>query len=182
VKVRRVYEKTPGERLVESLGVNGHPALEESVPSKVAEAPRSGAFLVHPIPARLNIRGSFFHQEYRTVQESYTVQEPYTAFETYNCGTGTSYQTCSRSVTRYRSETRYRTVTKMVDVSDGTCSQDLLLEPARDRVYLVDFTYRDTGVCAAVCVEQTSIRPDGSFENRPCPTPTEAQIQEMSEK
>jgi hypothetical protein len=171
VKVRRVYETTPGARLDESCSVDGHPALQESVATNLVGPPRSGAFLMHPKAAKVELRGAFSHQENRTVQESYTEQVPYTDTESYSCGTATSFRTCTRTVTRYRSDTKYRTVTKLVDVGDGNCSRELWLQPAAEHVYLIDFTYRDNGVCEAVCIEQVAIRSDGSFDSQPCPVP-----------
>jgi hypothetical protein len=180
VKVRRVYERVAGAQLDEICTVNGHSALEDSVASGVAAVPRGDAFLVHPAAAKLEIRGAFSHLEMRTVQESYTTQVPYTASESYSCGTGTSFRTCTRSVTRYRSETRYRTVTKNVPIGDGECSRAVFLQPAVGQVYLIDFTYQDSGVCSAMCIEQTTLGPDGSFGTRPCPTPTAEQLEAIS--
>jgi hypothetical protein len=176
--VRRVYERTAGERLHEVWFITGHPALEATVPVEVAGAPRADGFLIYPIPARVDAKSAFVHTEVRTVQEPYTEQVSYLASESYSCGTLNSYQTCTRMVTRYRSETKYRTVTKPVDVVDGECAHSFHIAPAVGHVYLVDFTYQDKQVCTATCIEQIAAA-DGTFQTQPCPEPTAKQISEI---
>jgi hypothetical protein len=179
LKFRRVYETTAGTNLDERCTINGNEALSTHVASDIARAPRADAILVHPMPARVALEGAFSHLELRTVTELYMEQVPYSTTESYSCGSGTSYQMCSRMVTRTRSEIRYRTVTKNVPVTDGSCSQAVLLAPAIDHVYLLDFTYRGAGVCSATCLEQVGLAPDGSFTTQPCPPPTPEQLQDL---
>jgi hypothetical protein len=183
LKLRRVYETTAGTRLGETCDVNGTRALAEGAASALAKAPRVSAILVHPIPAKLHLINGFSHTELRTVTEAYTVQEPYTTMESYSCGTGTSFQTCTRTVTQYRTETRYRTVLKNVVVSDGSCGRTLYFAPVVGHVYLVDFTYREADVCSATCIEQVGLeQEDGTFQTRPCPRPSAAQIDKLDDE
>ena len=154
VKLRRSYEVTPGQSLRERAFVGEDQAFESEVPVAIAKTTRTDAILVHPTRAQLRIEASFYHPELRHVQETYYEQEPYSATESYSCGTGSSPRTCTRSVTRYRSVSRTRWVNKTVEVSDGSCSGALGISPAAGHVYLLQFTYRDTGACALVCYEQ----------------------------
>jgi hypothetical protein len=180
LKIRRVYEKTAGTRLDEVCAVEGHPALTTATATPVAGAPLADGFLIYPRPARVDMKSTFSHQQWQNVTEAYTEQVPHMDMETYNCGFGTSYRTCSQMVTHYRSETKYRTVTRLVDVTDSACSLSLFIAPAVGHTYLVDFTYRDQGVCAATCIEQIATHSDGSFESAPCPAPTPEQAQQLA--
>jgi hypothetical protein len=85
-------------------------------------------------------------------------------------------------VSRPRQVTKYRWVTKLVDVTDASCEQAILIAPADQHVYLIDYTFRDTGACAAICVEQVSTGADGSFANRPCPAPSPEQARALAEQ
>lgn len=176
-KLRGVYEMQAGTDLAQTMLVNGHRALNRRVPSQVAKAPLADSTLLYPVPAKIEVAGEFSHMETRLVSETYYEQVPYTTYETYSCGFGTSYQTCTRSVTQYRSEQRTRMVMRSVSVSDGSCKQAVWLAPAVDHVYLVDFTYRQSAVCSATCLEQIASETPGEFNNQPCPVPTPAQIQ-----
>jgi hypothetical protein len=181
LKVRRVYEKTAGTRLHEMWSVKGHPALEKVAPVELAGAPRADGFLVYPTPARIDAKSAFDHTEVQTVQEPYTEEVSYYETESYSCGSSDSYSTCTRGVTRYRSETKYRWVTKSVDVIDSECSRSFYIAPATGHVYLVDFTYRDSGACSAKCIEQISAGAEGTFDSRPCPTPTPMEIKTLED-
>jgi hypothetical protein len=180
LKIRRVYEKRAGTNLREGLSINGHPALGDTAPVVMAAVPRADALLIHPRPARLELGAGFFHVEARMVNESYTVQVPYTTTESYSCGYGRSYSTCSRTVTHYRSETRWRTVLRNVEVSDGHCARGLVFSPQVGRAYLIDYTYRDSGICSVTCVEQMPSSA-GGFESRPCAGPTPEQLSRLDD-
>jgi hypothetical protein len=175
VKIRRTFEKSAGSRLKETAQVNGHVAQDVVDAAELAGAPRTSAILVHPAPAKLGVGGGFFHLEQHMVTESYTVQVPYTQVESYSCGFGKSTSTCTRTVTHYRSETRWRTVLRTVEVSDGWCASAVRFAPRAGHMYIVDYTYRENGVCSAACLEQTAIMSDGSFQSAPCPTITAAE-------
>jgi hypothetical protein len=182
LKIRRIYEKVAGTRLDERIEVEGHPAIVESTASPIASAPKTDALLVHLRPARVDLASTFLHQETRTVQEPYTDTVFELETEYYSCGSGTTYQTCSRLVSRSHQVTKYRWVTKLVDVTDATCTQAILIVPADQHVYLIDYTFRDAGVCAATCVEQVSTGTDGSFVNRRCPAPSAEQARALEEQ
>jgi hypothetical protein len=70
-------------------------------------------------------------------------------------------------------------VTKYVDVSDGSCGRRILVSPAVGAVYLLDFTYRDNGVCSATCVEQIASDVEGEFRTRPCPVPSAQEAKDI---
>jgi hypothetical protein len=176
VKVRRTYESVDGERLRESVQIGGHRALHAEEPGKIAESTRVDATLMHPGPARLEVRAEFFHSEMRTVREQYQERRSRMDWENYDCSTGFGsnkvHRTCRRSVTRYDTETKWRTVNKWVEVTDGSCSANLSLHAAADAVYLAQFTYQRSGVCSLSCFEQKG-NGAGEFTNVPCPEPAE---------
>jgi hypothetical protein len=176
MKVRRVYERTAGQRLLEHCRVTGHEVLRTADPVELASSPRTDAFLVHPIPARLEVKGTFVHSEILMVDETYTEQEPYFTTQLYSCGFGTMQSTCTRMVTQYRTVTKHRMVTKPVDVVDGSCARSVDLAPVVGGSYLLDFTYRENAECSLTCVQQTS-GPDSTFANAPCARLTAAQLQ-----
>jgi hypothetical protein len=174
VKVRRNYERLAGVSLRETVDIDGHRAYQQVSPAAVGGAPRIDAVLVHPTLATTRISAGFFHTEMRQVHKSYTERVPHYTTETYDCSTGFGTnrvsRTCTRPKTEYRTETKYRWVTEEVEVSDGGCSAAVALAPAVGRVYLVQYTYRDHGVCQASCFEQVPLA-DGRFQDRPCPVP-----------
>jgi hypothetical protein len=171
VKLRRSYEGAAGESLRETVDINDHRAFEETSPAGVANAPRADSVLVHPEPATARFSSMFFHTQMRQVQERYTEQEPHYETERYDCssgfGTNRVYRTCARSVTRYRPKTKYRWVTKAVEITDGECSSTVSFIPAEGHVYLLEYTYRDSGACAVSCYTQTPGGKEG-FRNQPC--------------
>jgi hypothetical protein len=179
VKIRRVYEESAGSELADVVRIDGRVALRESAARQRAESPRTSSVLVHPRPAQLEIRSEFYHREMRSVSESYQVPETYTATESYSCGSGSSSRTCTRSVSRTRHRTEHRTVMRNVTVVDAACSDGFALSPQIGHIYLVDFTYRSPADCAATCVEQAEIHPDGSFRSVPCPRPTDPELREL---
>ncbi len=181
IKIRRSFETSAGTQLNESASVNQHAAQHASAPVAMAGAPRTSAILVHPIPAQLAVGGGFSHFETQMVTETYYVQVPYTAMETYSCGTGKSYQTCTRTVTQYRSESHTRTVPRTVEVSDGACAMAIRFSPLQGHIYVLDYTYRQNGVCSLTCLEQTAIMEDGSFRSAPCPAVTPAEAHAIDE-
>jgi hypothetical protein len=167
VKLRRTYEARPGTTLSEQVNLDGERAFDDGVPSRVAASPRNDAILVRPTPATFEFVSTFSHQAYRMVQETYYEQEPYTAYESYSCGTYTSPRTCSRSVTRYRSKAKTRTVNKLSTVIDGACQRTFRFVPRENRVYLIQFTYQDSNVCALSCFEQVE-GAKGGVAQKPC--------------
>lgn len=179
LKVRRVYETSRGTELLEALRVSDHPAFDQSTAANLATAPKSDALLIHPRPERLRVSGTFVHYELRQVLETYQVQVPYSSMESYSCGTSSSPRMCSRSVTRYRSESRQRWVTRSVQVVDATCARDTTLAPSAGGIYLLEFTFREEGVCSLVCYEQTKRGDDGELANAHCPEATPAQLAEI---
>jgi hypothetical protein len=174
IKFRRVFEKSAGTALKERTTINGHVAQNEVASVDVASAPRASALLVYPLPTNLDVGGGFFHWETQMVEETYYVDVPYTTNESYSCGYG-SNETCTRTVTQYRSEAHIRTVPQQVEVSDGWCSNSVRLAPKVGHLYLIDFTYRDKGICSATCLEQNEILSDGTFRSAPCPALTPAE-------
>jgi len=172
LKLRRSYEEIAGAALSESVNIDDHYALRETVASRLASTPRTDAMLAHPAPQTFEVRSEFFHTESRQVHESY--QEPHTYYDTesYDCssgfGTNKSYRTCTRSVSRTRYETRWRWVTKTVQVSDGACGSALRFSPQNQHVYLLQYTYSAPNVCSLACFEQVGAE-DGSFRNQACP-------------
>jgi hypothetical protein len=172
LKVRRTYDTLAGTHLRESLLVDGHDALQANVAASLASAPRIDSTLVHPTPATFAMTGSFFHSEYRPVQEQYYEQEPYSTYESYDCssgyGTNAVHRTCSRNVTQYRSVTRYRTVYRWVEVVDAQCRAERRFAPAVGRVYLLQYSFQENLACALSCFEQLP-ESDGTFRNLPCP-------------
>jgi hypothetical protein len=172
LKVRRTYDIFAGTRLRELLMVDEHVALQATVASSEASAPRIDPILIHPTPATFAMSGRFFHMEMRTVQESYTVQEPRYSYESYDCSSGYGasavHRTCSRNVTRYESVTKYRMVTKPVEVFDAECNTNGRFAPAVGRVYLLQFNFQENRVCSLSCFEQIP-NSDGTFQNQPCP-------------
>lgn len=172
VKLRRSYEQQVGAALNEAVDIENHSALRDTVPARVASAPRTDAILAHPLPQTFEVRSEFFHTESRQVYESY--QEPHTHYETesYDCGSSfgatKTYRTCTRSVPRTRYETRWHYVTKTVSVTDGACSSALRFAPQNRHVYLLQYTYAASGVCSLSCFEQIDA-PEGGFRNQACP-------------
>jgi hypothetical protein len=164
LKLRRSYEKVAGVSLAEVVDIDEHSALRDVVPSAIAESPRTGAILVHPVPGDFVVRSNFFHLETHLVTESY--QEPTTTYstESYSCGSNT----CSRTVSHTTYQTRWRTVNKTVEVSDGGCARGMRFGPQDGHVYLLQYTYQAPAVCALSCFEQVRSQ-DGSFRNDNCP-------------
>ncbi len=181
VKLRRSYQSTAGVYLRERMSLDEHPAYSALENRTAALAPRTDVVLVHPVPVAVRVRAGFSHVETRLVNETYSVQVPYSTSESYSCGSGTQYRTCSRSVTRYRSETRTRTVLRQVEVSDGSCAESLWMAPKVGGEYVVNFDYAQNAACHLACFEQVRSGPPGTFENRPCPEPTPAEIQKLLE-
>ena len=167
LKVRRSYDSIPGPLLRERLLVAEDVALDVGGGSELAGSAKMDALLVHPGAATFTLLNDFFHRETRQVQETYYEQRPYQSSETYSCGTGTNYRTCSRSVTRYQSVPRTRWTTRVVDISDGSCKRAISFAPRAGAVYLLQYTYQDSGVCALACYEQQPAA-DGSFSQVPC--------------
>jgi hypothetical protein len=167
VKLRRSYERTDGVSLRETIDIDEHRAFDQTSASRLAAEPRTDAILVHPVAATASVATGFFHTEMQTVQERYSQQVPEHYTESYSCGSGTSYRTCTRSATRYRTEWRTRWVTKQVEVSDGACERELAFTPQVGRVYLLQYTYQDRGVCTLSCFEQEPGAP-GTFSSRLC--------------
>ena len=155
VKVRRAYEQRPGQTLSESVIINGHQGHSARSAASLA-ATRTDALLVHPGPAEWQVSGTFSHPEQQWVQEQYQEREPYYTTETYNCGFGNQQRTCTRPKTDYRYVTKTRTVFRTVDVTDGTCSAELSHMAEEGSVYLLQFTYQQSGVCTLSCFEQGS--------------------------
>ena len=172
IKIRRTFETSAGTQLRETALVSGHSAENTSVAVAEATGPRASAILVHPRPASFAIGGGFSHWETQMVTENYSEQVPYTTIESYSCGFGTNPQTCTRTLTMYRLVPRTRTVPRSVEVSDGRCARALDLAPKVDHMYILDFTYRQNGVCSLSCLEQTAIVSDGTFQTGPCPALT----------
>jgi hypothetical protein len=46
-------------------------------------------------------------------------------------------------------------------------------------VYLLDFAYRDSGVCSATCVEQIASDVEGEFRTRPCSVPSAQEARDI---
>lgn len=179
VKIRRVYEESAGSELADVVRIDGRVALRESAARQRAATARTSSVLVHPRPAQLEIRSEFYHHEMRSVSESYQVPETYTTSESYSCGYGSSARTCTRSVSHTRYRTAHRTVTRNVTVVDAACSDGFALSPQAGHIYLVDFTYRSPADCAATCIEQAEIHPDGTFRSVACPRPTDPELREL---
>jgi hypothetical protein len=171
IKLRRTYDMIAGSFLRERLLVDDHLAYAASTSASLGAAARIDALLLHPTPAELTMASIFFHQETQQVYETYYEQVPTTDYETYDCssgsGTSRSYRSCTRSVTRYRSEPRQRWVTRVVDVDDGSCQTGLRFAPMAGRVYLLQYSFQQHGVCSLSCFEQLP-QADGSFQNRRC--------------
>jgi hypothetical protein len=144
----------------------------------IAQAPRTDAILVHPLPSTVVFNSGFSHNESRLVHESY--QESHTRYEheSYDCSSGfgsnKSYRTCSRTVPRTHYETKYRSVWKQVQVSDGQCASAIRFSPRDGHVYLLQYTYHAQSVCSLSCFEQVAQEPTG-FKNLPCPAAPPAQ-------
>jgi hypothetical protein len=171
VKVRRSYETTAGTSLREGVTVDEHAALRASVASRIGGAPRTDAFLAHPVPGTFAVSSGFFHTEMQMVRESY--QESHTEYrsESYDCSSGfgsnKSYRTCTRSSPHTVYETKYRDVMRQVEVSDGQCTQGVRFAPRDRHVYLLQYTYHNHSACSLSCFEQVQA-PEG-FKNLPCP-------------
>ena len=170
-EIRRVFKKSAGTQLNEQASVKAR-ARRPRRPPWSSPRRRGRARSAYPTPANLVVGGGFSHQEMRSVQESYTQQVPYTATESYSCSSGRSYSTCTRTVTRYRSEMRYRTVLRNVEVSDGRCAASVALVPRNGHIYVLDYTYRDDGVCSVACLEQVAILGTDRSRARPVPRRT----------
>lgn len=172
LKVRRTYDTPAGTNLREQLLVDGHRVFALEDHSALASAPRTDPSLVHPVPATYSMQSQFFHREMRTVYESYQDRQPYTTMQSYDCSSGFGanavHRTCSRSVTDYHYVTKHRWVTKQVEVSDGECHTALRFNPAVDHVYLLQYSYQESGACSLSCFEQVA-NPDGSFTDSHCP-------------
>jgi hypothetical protein len=172
VKLRRTYETSAGVELFERVEIDEHVALEQASLSRLADAPRTDALLVHPVPSTVSFRSVYSHSEQRLVHESY--QEPRTVYETesYDCSSGfgssKSFRTCTRSVPRTSYETRYRDVWRTVQVTDADCSAAYRFSPRAGRVYLMQYTYHAQSVCSLSCFEQVP-EEGGTFKNLPCP-------------
>ena len=171
VKVRRTYDTQAGASLREALLVDGHLALRNDAPARLAIAPLIDASLVHPIPATFVMSSRFYHQELRSVYETYYEQEPHYETESYDCsygyGSNAVHSTCTRSVTRDVQVARQRYVTKWVDVTDAECQATTRFSPAKDRVYLLQYSFQEQGACSLSCFEQVP-NPDGTFANSTC--------------
>lgn len=172
LKLRRSYEKTPGQSLREQVEIDEHSAYDEVSAARLGSEALTDAVLMHPAPSTVRVATSFFHIETRRVLETYTEQVPQSYMESYDCssgfGTNRSYRTCTRPGTRYESRTKTRWVTKSVPVDDGSCEQSVGLSATEGKVYLIQYTYRDRGVCSLSCFEQVPSA-DGTFTNQPCP-------------
>jgi hypothetical protein len=171
VKLRRTYDVIAGVYLREQLLVDDHLAYAASTAASLGAAARIDALLLHPTPAELTMASTFFHQETRRVYETYYEQVSKIEYETYDCssgsGTSRSYRSCTRSVTRYHSEPRQRWVTRVVDVDDRSCQTGLRFAPVAGRVYLLQYSFQQHGVCSLSCFEQLP-QADGTFQNRRC--------------
>ena len=169
VKLRRTYEKAVGSRLTETAAIEGQLVLHTSAESRTASTPRTDALLVHPLPAPFVFAAKFTHWELRSELETRYEQETYWVEESYECGSYDHPRSCTRSAMRFRSVPKQQQVTNSVEVADGECSRALQLAPSRDHVYLLQFTYQDSGACALSCYEQVATG-DTGVEQRPCPT------------
>jgi hypothetical protein len=172
LKLRRSYDTTAGMVVQESVQIDAHSALGKREASVVAQAPRTDAILVHPLPSTVVFNSGFFHNESRLVHESYQVSHTTYDHQSYDCssgfGTNKSYRTCSRTVPRTHYETKYRSVVRQVQVSDGQCASSIRFSPRDGHVYLLQYTYHAQSVCSLSCFEQVAQEPTG-FKNLPCP-------------
>jgi hypothetical protein len=165
VKLRRVYNESPGPHLSETVLINGeYAALERT--AEAAVAPHTEVVLVRPGATAWAFTSTFFHYETRQVQESYTAYEQRTSQESYSCGTSQSPRTCTRMVSRSVPVTKYRWVTKPVPVTDDECRRGFSHRAELGHVYLLQLTYQGSGVCQLTCFEQVE-GPTG-MEQREC--------------
>jgi hypothetical protein len=168
LKVRRTYEQVSGASLRERILIDEYRGFDHASTAVEGAQAHTDALLIHPVPVRLGVASGFFHLENHMVSETYYVQESYMTTESYSCGSGTSYRSCTRSTTAYRSVPKTRMVMRMVEVSDGACRRALRLAPTVGGVYLLQYTYQQSGVCSLSCFEQVATDP-GQVQQRPCP-------------
>lgn len=173
LKFRRVYERTAGASLRETLTIDEQLGYAETVPREIAEVPRNDAILVHPVPATFAATSIFSHTEMRSVLETYYAQESYQETESYDCGSGAFHHSCTRTVTRYRTVPRQHWVMRMVEVPDASCARQLRIAPSKDGVYLMQLTFQDHMACSLACYQQRPT-PAGGFQNSPCAIVPEA--------
>lgn len=171
LKLRRSYDTIAGYQLEEAVDIEEHSALRQSTLSRLAQAARTDALLVHPLPSTVEVFARFFHVEMQLVHESYQVSHTTYDYESYDCSSGfgsnRTFRTCSRTVPHTRYETRYRDVWRQVPVTDGACSSAFRFAPRDGRVYLMQYTYHDQSVCSLSCYEQIP-EEGGTFKNLPC--------------
>src|SRR6476659_4135069 len=67
LKLRRSYDTIAGTTLEEEVDIEEHSALRQSTLSRLAQAARTDALLVHPVPSTVDVSVRFFHLETQLV-------------------------------------------------------------------------------------------------------------------